>query len=420
MKSSSPSSAESNRSRRPIRERLRRLLLPTLAFHEPVETKFRAWYTRQARSRMLYIVLPSMLLLLTCTLAGGPFRTLRETLFGAEPQPIVDVLRFGIMTPTCIAMLLVTYTRLYTRWLSLTSQAVALMQGLCFVAVDALMQRRGYSLSSWMPLVAISPFMVFGLLQYQAAWISAAIVAAYLIAGWLDGLSTGQRYFDALVVAFASLMGFTIHYGFAQAVRYNWFNHQLLSDSANRDSLTGIANRRLFDVQIDRLWQQAVRSKVPLALLLIDLDQFKRFNDRCGHQAGDACLEKIARAIARAARRPLDLAARYGGEEFVVLLYDVRRDRVEELCRELHANIDALAIPHPDSSVSRHVTASIGAACVEPRAGRRPEGFIQLADEALYTAKERGRHRTIIMDREYETLETGAFRVPRSRKGMAA
>jgi diguanylate cyclase (GGDEF)-like protein len=152
-----------------------------------------------------------------------------------------------------------------------------------------------------------------------------------------------------------------------------------------------------------------------VALLLIDLDRFKSFNDHAGHQAGDACLARVAAAIAQTARRPLDIAARYGGEEFVVLLFDVKRDRVEELCREMHANVAALQIPHPASSAGLHVTVSIGAACVEPQADRHHEGLIQLADEALYAAKEGGRNRTVTMDREYATLNTGAFRVPRSR-----
>jgi diguanylate cyclase (GGDEF)-like protein len=261
---------------------------------------------------------------------------------------------------------------------------------------------------------------MYGILHYEAARISSAIMLAYGLAGWLNGFNSGQRNFDFAVIAFASFMGFVIHYGFARAVRHNWFTHQVLSDSANRDSLTGIANRRMFDDHIDRMWNQAVRMHVPVALLLVDLDQFKAFNDHHGHQAGDACLARVANAIARAARRPLDLAARYGGEEFVVLLYDIRRERVEELCREVHANIAALEILHAGSSVNAFVTVSIGAACIEPVLGRRHEGLVQLADEALYAAKERGRNRTVVMDHEYEGLETGAFRTPRARNRAAA
>jgi diguanylate cyclase (GGDEF)-like protein len=388
-------------------------LLPPLGFEERLEALYRTWHARHARERMRYTILPAMSLLLICAIAGGPLQMLRETLFTQDQQTLVDLLRFGVMVPTCIAMLLVTYTSLYARWLRATAQAVALLQGLCFVGLDLLMQKQGYSLSSWIPLVALSSYMMYGLLQHQAVLISAAIVTAYGLGGWLHGLTNGQRTFDFIVIAFASFMGFVVHYGYARAQRYNWFKSQLLKDSVHRDSLTGIANRRMFDDHIERLWHQAVRMNAPMALLLIDLDQFKAFNDHAGHQAGDVCLARVATAIARAARRPLDVAARYGGEEFVVLLYDVRRERVEELCRELHADVTALNIAHPASIVAPHVTVSIGAACVEPIPGRRYEGLVQLADEALYAAKEGGRHRTVIMDREYATLVTGAFRVSR-------
>jgi diguanylate cyclase (GGDEF)-like protein len=159
---------------------------------------------------------------------------------------------------------------------------------------------------------------------------------------------------------------------------------------------------------------------VPIALLMIDIDHFKAFNDYGGHQAGDACLVKVAGMLGRASRRPLDLTARYGGEEFAILLYETQRERVEELCRELHTSLANLAIAHPAFSNGQLVTFSIGVACVEPQPGRRVEGLIQLADEALYTAKERGRNRTVVMDREYETMNTGAFRVRRHRETAAA
>lgn len=382
-------------------------------FAAETEAQFRCWYVRQARARMRYTMLPAMLTLFAVSVAGGPLSGIRATLFDPADLPLIDVLRFGVMAPTCIAMVVVTFTRLYKRWLSITSHAVTLLQGLCFVTADALMQKRGYSLSAWMPLVVLAPYLLFGLLQYQAARISSTMVLAYLAAGWLTGLHTGQRHFDAFVIAFASFMGFIVHYSFAVAVRHNWFTHRVLNDSAHRDALTGIANRRMFDDHLRRLWSQCVRTHAPLALLLIDLDKFKAYNDYAGHQAGDACLARIARAISGAARRPLDLSARYGGEEFVVLLYDAKRERVEQLCREIHDDIAALAIPHAASEVKTLVTASIGAACVQPAAGRHPEGLVQLADEALYAAKERGRNDTVIMDREYETLTTGAFRVQR-------
>jgi diguanylate cyclase (GGDEF)-like protein len=398
-----------------VRDRLAQWL-PPLTFAEPLETQYRAWHVEHSRERVHYSMLPAMSLVLILALAGGPLHTLRETLFAPTQMGIVDLLRFAVVIPTCVAMLLVTYTKLYSRWFSYTAPIVALLQGLCLISFDLLMHPQGYSLSAVTPLMVLSIYMLFGMLQYQATSTAIAFVVAYGLAGVLADVDSGQRRFDVAVSVAAVILGFFFHYGFARTQRQNWFRNVTLADSVNRDALTNIANRRMFDDHIGRLWNQAVRAQAPVALLLVDLDHFKAFNDHAGHQAGDACLARVAAAIARSARRPLDLAARYGGEEFVVLLFDVRRERVEELCLELHENIAALAISHPAAAAHRHVTVSIGAACIEPLQGRHQQGLIQLADEALYAAKEGGRNRTVLMDREYETLTTGSFRVPRKRE----
>jgi diguanylate cyclase (GGDEF)-like protein len=209
------------------------------------------------------------------------------------------------------------------------------------------------------------------------------------------------------------LLGAAIHFSLQRAVRHGYLATHSLNESAHRDALTGIHNRRMFDEHVLRVWQQASRESLPVGLLLIDLDHFKMFNDTHGHQGGDMCLAKVASLLPQVARRPLDLAARYGGEEFVVLLYDAQRAQVEEVCIQLHAALKHTAIAH-EGTVNGEVTFSIGAACVEPRMGRNAQGLIQLADEALYAAKERGRNRTVIMDREYETLRTGTFRARRA------
>lgn len=400
--------------RRPFRERLGRLL-PPLTFAEPLESQYRNWHVEHARERVQYSMLPAMGVILILALAGGPVAELRQTLFAADQQRIVDLLRFVVILPTCTAMLLVTYTKVYARWLPFTAPLVAMIQGLCLIIFDLLMHRQGYTLSAVMPMLVLSAYMLFGMMHIQATVIATSLVAAYGVSGWIADINSGQRLFDVAMTCFALVLGYCFHYSFARTQRLNWFRNMMLTDTVHRDALTNIGNRRMFDVQVERLWNQAIRTRVPIALLLVDLDHFKAFNDHAGHQAGDACLVRVAGAIAMSARRPLDLAARYGGEEFVVLLFDVKRDRVEELCRELHANVAALQLPHPASGVGLHVSVSIGAACVEPQTGRQHEGLIQLADEALYAAKEGGRNRTIVMDREYATLTTGAFRTPRSR-----
>lgn len=386
---------------------------PDAVFDAPFESRFRPWYTEHSRTRIRRTMWIAMGILLILMFAGGPFRTLRETVFGTTNSYWIDLLRFGFILPSSVAMLVTSYSFLYQRWFGITASIVAPIYTLSFVAMDILMQPQGYSLSAWMPLAALAPYFLFWMPNAQATCTALAVVIAYALSGHFAGLHGAQRYFDLLVVAFAGMLGAAVHRSLLQSVRHNYLAAQILNESAHRDALTGLYNRRMFDEHLQRLWQQATREHVPVALLLIDLDHFKHYNDHDGHQAGDACLAKVANVLPIASRRPLDLVARYGGEEFAVLLYDVQREKVEEICRQLHAALAKAGIEHPASPVDPFVTMSIGAACVVPGPERRPEGLVQLADEALYTAKEGGRNRTVIMDREYESLVTGAFRTRR-------
>jgi diguanylate cyclase (GGDEF)-like protein len=183
----------------------------------------------------------------------------------------------------------------------------------------------------------------------------------------------------------------------------------LLSELVARDGLTGLKNRGAFDDDYARLWQQAMRDRRALALLLIDVDHFMAYNDRYGHQAGDAALQRVAHVTQRFARRPLDIAARYGGEEFLVALYDLGADPVREIAEELRESVQALGIQHDDSPAGV-VTVSIGVSIVSPRPGRSAEGAVQLADEALYAAKRGGRNGIRVVDCYGINYSTGAFR----------
>jgi predicted signal transduction protein with EAL and GGDEF domain len=252
-------------------------LVPRLSFDEPLETEFRRWHAEHTRSRVRNAMWLAMGNMLVVMLAGGPFREMRDAIFGPENQLIVDVLRFGFIVPSCIAMLLVSYTNLYRRWFSLTAQIVAPVHALSFVVMDILMQPRGYSLSSWLPLVVLAPYFLFGMLHAQAVRTSLLVVLAYAVGGALAGITGPQRVFDTFVIAFACAIGGAIHFSFQRGIRRNYVSKQVLSESANRDSLTGIHNRRMFDDHMQRLWQQAMRERVPLALLLVDLDHFKAF-----------------------------------------------------------------------------------------------------------------------------------------------
>jgi diguanylate cyclase (GGDEF)-like protein len=216
-----------------------------------------------------------------------------------------------------------------------------------------------------------------------------------------------------MVLALANMVGAVVAYNLEKANRVSFLEAKLLGEMVARDGLTGIYNRRMFDERLAELWNQAVREQVPVAMLLIDIDCFKLFNDCYGHQAGDETLRRVAATLDAHARRPLDFTARYGGEEFATVLYDVDREFVAGVAQRMRAEIETLAIPHERSTAAESLTVSVGAACVRPVPGRHLEGLIQLADEALYTAKHQGRNRVVVMEAEYRNLKTGEFRRPK-------
>jgi diguanylate cyclase (GGDEF)-like protein len=144
--------------------------------------------------------------------------------------------------------------------------------------------------------------------------------------------------------------------------------------------------------------------------MFIDVDAFKKFNDRYGHKAGDIALQRIAGVVHSVAKRALDLAARYGGEELAVILYDVPREAALPLAEAMRAAVMNLGIEHLDGMPIDLVTISIGVGIVRPTLARSPDGAVQLADEALYAAKRNGRNRVEVFESEYDALSTGTFR----------
>ncbi len=192
---------------------------------------------------------------------------------------------------------------------------------------------------------------------------------------------------------------------------------------SDRDPLTGIANRRALDSRLAQEWWQAARQRQPLGLLMIDVDQFKRYNDHYGHLQGDDCLRQVAAALATAVSGADNLVARYGGEEFAVVLPGSSPEDVVALGAKVCAAVRALGIPHADSDAAPQVTVSIGAACAmpsllatnqdgwasdSPAAGdaaglQSIKGLLARADRAVYAAKAAGRNRVCVDDSQTAT-----------------
>ena len=163
-----------------------------------------------------------------------------------------------------------------------------------------------------------------------------------------------------------------------------------LSAMAATDGLTGLANRRAFDAALAGAWQAAAENGTPLALLMIDADRFKSYNDQYGHPAGDLVLQRIAGCIQVNTRCPGDFGARYGGEEFAALLPGAGLQSAIRIAERLRCTIAELSIPH-DASPNGQVTVSIGVAIAHPRRGTGSELLLRQADSALYEAKRAGR-----------------------------
>jgi len=185
------------------------------------------------------------------------------------------------------------------------------------------------------------------------------------------------------------------------------------------DSLTGIANRRKFDEMLPYEWSRAAREGTPIALAILDLDFFKQFNDSYGHQAGDLCLQQVARALGESLRRPTDLLARYGGEEFVALLPTTDLAGATALAESMREGLGRLNITHASTSLGR-VTLSAGVAFARPRPGASPDELVRNADTALYEAKQAGRNRVVAQGYVSEAPATiGVGSVPPSNLPIA-
>ena len=178
-----------------------------------------------------------------------------------------------------------------------------------------------------------------------------------------------------------------------EALRSDNVSLQTLADS---DGLTGLANRRAFEACLAREYERARRSGTPFSVILFDIDNFKRYNDRYGHVAGDDCLRRVATVVGTAPRRPADLAARYGGEEFAIILPDTDLAGATAVAENLRASVAALELAHDDSPLGV-VSASLGVYTGYPRSAARsdPLAWVEAADQQLYEAKAAGRNRVV-------------------------
>jgi diguanylate cyclase (GGDEF)-like protein len=381
-----------------------------LRFERELEREYR----REQASQRLPQIRVNLYLAAALIVAFGGLNTL---VLGTGAPASIWAVQFGVLLPVALAAIVITHLpngrRIYPR----LAPVLVPIAGLAVISIELQAAKVDvHSLFATVVLASVFTYYLVGLLFYEAVRANALTWAAYVAFGLASGVSDMHVVYNAIVLLLANVVGASVAYGLETVLRAHFLEARLLSEAASRDGLTALYNRRRFDEHLERVWQQAQRDGTTLALLLVDIDFFKRYNDRHGHQAGDECLRSVAAALQRAARRPLDFVARYGGEEFAIVLFDPSREYVRDLATRIHAGMASLAIPHGES-VAPVVTVSIGAAYVAPTLERSSHGFVQLADEALYEAKGNGRNQTAFRDVEYADLQTGSFRA--ARRGAA-
>jgi diguanylate cyclase (GGDEF)-like protein len=261
-----------------------------------------------------------------------------------------------------------------------------------------------------MPLMVLGPFFFVGL-RYREALFSVLLTAASFIIACVayelaQPVALRVCTLLLLVIGACAVAARCLE----TSSRRSFLKGRVIAELAQHDSLTGMKNRRVLDEHLEFLWPHAIATGRPIAMLLIDVDHFKAYNDRYGHQAGDRTLRRIGQVLQTFAFGPLDVLARYGGEEFAAILYDANAGKAQDLAERMRRGVSELDIEHRGSRTSAVITVSVGIAAIEPTTQRTARGVLQLADQALYEAKRQGRNRVeLLNEADYKVLVTGIF-----------
>jgi diguanylate cyclase (GGDEF)-like protein len=373
-----------------------------LRFAAPLEDAFRREHLTRARVRTRTWGLVTAFFALTFMLAQ---------LQAAGTSHPLTLLNFVVL-PLSLLVAWLPWSRFYlTHYLAIASVVTPLVSALTAPLSAKAAADGQYEVLILFALQIVAIFQFTGLLYRTALVTCIAMVATFAAGTVIWSLPPDAAIKYVVTMGITTLIGAVTFRDAELLSRRQYLEGKLLTELLERDPLTGLKNRRSFDEHLQRIWLQNQRDGRMLAVLMIDVDDFKAYNDTYGHQAGDAALRRIGEVLRELGRRPLDLAARYGGEEFALIMSDVSMEHAGKVAEQLRAAVAGLRIPHAGSRAAPVVTLSVGVAVAKPALGRTPEGLLGLADEALYEAKATGRNGIVVRGPDrYAAHDTGMFR----------
>lgn len=379
-----------------------------LHFSHGLDQDFSIFYNQKYKRAMTISVLIAMIIF---GLSG-----LFDIFFAPNVMPL-QIIRFLIILPIILVIyLLMITTDKFDHLLQYFLIAVILLIAIGTLSIGLLQPNPMRDMYfNGILLILIFAF-ILSRLQFWKALVTSVILYIMLITGiYYDNYATLFIFFGHSFIFLAAVFILGVSsYALEKSIRVNYLQTLLLNieqkelKDAKRhleklstiDGLTGIANHRHFHEILKMSWNHSIRSKEKLALLIIDVDYFKQYNDLYGHQAGDECLKLVADALNKSVRRSSDLTARYGGDEFIVLLNDSNSKSLKKIIDNIYKNISILKLKH-EYNRYQVVTVSIGAALTHPQANTSANDFIAVADYALYQAKHKGRNQSVIIHNDH-------------------
>jgi len=382
---------------------LRTIVLPAKASDE--EREFRRYYQKRTLPMaQVAVVIAIILILAVCVLDW----------IVMPPEFALPAIRFRVFTMLALLVAVLTVSLIWPSdpRIPYAFMLAGALNGVGTIIVGGIAARSGIEFVLWGTIFAtFYVYLVFGLRFRLAAVAGWPVFMTFFTIGMMIDTPFVKMAYGTLFLVFTNFIGMYASFLFELDARELFRQEKLLKKLAQTDGLTGIDNRRSFDEHLNKAWRQARREQHAIAVVLVDIDYFKLFNDCYGHGPGDKCIQAVAATLSKSVHRPFDLVARYGGEEFALVLYDSSTQFVHDFADDLVWKIAALDIEHKASDIAENVTISVGAAVMRPDASNQTDRLVRSADDALYESKSQGRNRATVYQLESQLKATTTLSV---------